>query len=91
MMSDFLFRRSSTGHSLHVPNNASCERQSSSIVVGTPVATCVPMTFLVSGGTWILHVGSAVSHISSSIVTFHSNDFVMSTGIHVPCSWYGLE
>jgi len=91
MMSDFLFRRSSTGPSLHVPNNASCERQSSSTVLVTPVATCVPITFLVTGGTWILYVGSTVSHISSSIVTFRSNDFVMSTGIRMSCSWYGLE
>lgn len=91
MMSDFLFRRSSTGPSLHAPNNASCERQSSRTVLVTQVATCIPITFLVSGGTCILYVGSAVSHISSSIVTFRSNDFVMSTGIRMSCSWYGLE
>jgi hypothetical protein len=84
-MSDFLFRRSSTGPSLHVPNNASCERKVSSTVLVTPI------TFLVSGGTWILYVGRAVSHISSSIVTFRSNDLVMSTGIGMSCSWYGLE
>jgi len=72
MMSDFLFRRSSAGPSLHVPNNGSCERQSSSTVLVTPVATCVPITFLVTGGTWIFYVGSAVSHISYSIAAFRS-------------------
>jgi hypothetical protein len=41
-------------------------------VLVTPVVTCVPLTFLVSGGIWICYVGSAVSHISCSIVAFRS-------------------
>lgn len=90
MMSDLPFRRS-TELSFHVPNNASCERKSSSTVLVTPVATCVPVTLLVYGGTWILCVGSVVCHISSSVVTYRSNDFVLSTGIRLSCSRYGLK